>query len=80
MYTCLLAASPACSNALTTSEQEVFPDLLAVPKEYLDLKPVFSKAHATSLPPPRPYNRAAWFFSSQGKAVLSLGSRMPRHE
>ncbi len=33
-----------------------FPDLPGVPAVYLDLKEVFSKARATSLPPHRPYD------------------------
>ncbi|XP_063043653.1 uncharacterized protein LOC134437997 [Engraulis encrasicolus] len=35
-----------------------FPDLSNVPEEYLDLKPVFSKSQAVSLPPHRPYDCA----------------------
>ncbi|KAL2077728.1 hypothetical protein ACEWY4_027232 [Coilia grayii] len=37
---------------------EDFPDLSAVPPEYMDLKAVFSKSRATSLPPHRPYDCA----------------------
>ena len=33
-------------------------DLSEVPPDYLDLKAVFSKARATSLPPHRPYDLA----------------------
>lgn len=35
---------------------EEYPDLSAVPTEYLDLKPVFSKSRATTLPPHRLYD------------------------
>ena len=35
-----------------------FPDLSKVPQEYMDLKPVFSKSRAVSLPPHRPYDYA----------------------
>ena len=35
-----------------------FPDLSGVPKEYMDIKEVFNKARATSLPPHRPYDCA----------------------
>lgn len=34
------------------------PDLTGVPPEYHDFQEVFSKAKATSLPPPRPYDCA----------------------
>lgn len=37
---------------------EEYPDLSAVPAEYLDLKSVFSKSRATTLPPHRPYDCA----------------------
>lgn len=37
---------------------EEYPDLSAVLVEYLDLKPVFSKSRATTLPPHRPYDCA----------------------
>lgn len=33
-----------------------FPDISKVPSCYLDLKEVFNKARATSLPPHRPYD------------------------
>ena len=42
-------------NLLVPSE---FPDLSGVPDVYLDLKEVFNKARATSLPPHRPYDCA----------------------
>uniref|UniRef100_A0A8C4ZXL3 Gypsy retrotransposon integrase-like protein 1 n=1 Tax=Gadus morhua TaxID=8049 RepID=A0A8C4ZXL3_GADMO len=43
------AVSPATDDSMDLSE---------VPPEYLDLKAVFSKARATSLPPHRPYDLA----------------------
>ncbi len=41
-----------------SSPKEDFPDLSNVPTCYLDLKEVFNKAKATSLPPHRPYDCA----------------------
>lgn len=38
--------------------QEEAGDLSGVPGEYLDLRAVFSRARATSLPPHRPYDCA----------------------
>ena len=35
-----------------------FPDLSEVPPEYMDLKEVFNKTRASSLPPHRPYDCA----------------------
>lgn len=35
---------------------EEFPNLSKVPEVYLDLRTVFSKSRATSLPPHRPYD------------------------
>ena len=51
---CLRRAQTPLSIAPGTSEE--FPDLSAVPPEYLDLKAVFSKSRASSLPPHRPYD------------------------
>ena len=58
--------SPSClSNCLiqaqtrlppTSGSPEEFPDLSAVPREYMNLKTVFSKSRASSLPPHRPYD------------------------
>ncbi|KAF7642148.1 hypothetical protein LDENG_00263700 [Lucifuga dentata] len=61
LRSCVLPAKPP--------PQEVFPDLSNVPAEYLDLKPVFSKARATSLPPHRPYDCAI---------DLLLGTALPK--
>ncbi|KAF7640940.1 hypothetical protein LDENG_00004270, partial [Lucifuga dentata] len=57
---------PACSTGclvsahssleLTPSPPEEYPDLSLVPPEYMDLKRVFSKSRAVSLPPHRPYD------------------------
>lgn len=51
---CLTAAVPFTDSP----KPSVFPDLSAVPPEYLDLKEVFNKARASSLPPHRPYDCA----------------------
>lgn len=48
---------------------EEFPDLSAVPSEYLDLKQVFNKSRAISLLPHRPYDCAI---------DLILGTTPPR--
>ena len=39
-----------------TNHASVYPNITKVPKNYLDLKEVFNKARATSLPPHRPYD------------------------
>ena len=52
---CLKSALSPASGLTVPSE---FPDLSQVPKDYLDLKEVFNKARATSLPPHRPYDCA----------------------
>ncbi|KAL0147989.1 hypothetical protein M9458_056716, partial [Cirrhinus mrigala] len=52
---CLL---PACSSVSRSLLQEESVNLSNVPKEYLDLKEVFSKSRAASLPPHRPYDCA----------------------
>ena len=51
---CLTSA--AISLSLEPDRSEEFPDLSSVPPEYLDLKTVFSKSRAVSLPPHRPYD------------------------
>lgn len=65
---CVMGWSPFChSNCLLQAQTlskpvpdvpEEFPDLSSVPPEYMDLKPVFSKSKASSLPPHRPYDCA----------------------
>lgn len=52
---CLLQAQ---TPPPVSTPAEEFPDLSAVPSEYLDLKAVFSKSRASSLPPHRPYDCA----------------------
>ena len=53
---------PASRSAFTSSRRvsldSDFPDLSRVPSCYLDLKEVFNKTRATSLPPHRPYDCA----------------------
>ena len=44
--------------AFNTSSSNELSDLSGVPSEYLDLKEVFNKVRATSLPPHRPYDCA----------------------
>lgn len=54
LSSCLrIASSISASTDVSppAKEEEMFPDLARVPAEYLDLKEVFSKARATSLPP-----------------------------
>ncbi len=53
---CLVAAFPAVS--LSCVSQADPPDLTGIPAEYCDLRAVFSKSRATSLPPHRPYDCA----------------------
>ena len=48
----------AVSAPRTASVDSDFPDLSGVPPCYLDLKEVFNKTRATSLPPHRPYDCA----------------------
>lgn len=51
---CLTSAIPPVSSV---SVSQVEPgDLSGVPEEYLDLREVFSRSRATSLPPHRPYD------------------------
>ncbi|KAI2647554.1 Transposon Tf2-6 polyprotein [Labeo rohita] len=52
---CLVSACPSVSRSLL---QEESVNLSNVPTEYLDLKEVFSKSRAASLPPHRPYDCA----------------------
>ncbi len=52
---CLVSA---CSSVSVPVFQEEAVDLSNVPAEYLDLKDVFSKSRAASLPPHRPYDCA----------------------
>lgn len=59
---CLAGPTDPGSGGVFTSPEDVdegeFPDLSAVPECYLDLKQVFNKAKATSLPPHRLYDCA----------------------
>ncbi len=52
---CLVSA---CSPVSCVSLQDEAVNLSNVPEEYLDLKEVFSKSRAASLPPHRPYDCA----------------------
>ncbi|KAI2646233.1 Transposon Tf2-6 polyprotein [Labeo rohita] len=52
---CLVSACPSVSTSMF---QEKAVDLCNVPVEYLDLKEVFSKSRAASLPPHHPYDCA----------------------
>lgn len=53
--TCLHSAVP--SGPSPAKQQDADPvDLSLIPAEYHDLSPVFSKSHALSLPPHRPYD------------------------
>ncbi len=52
---CLVSA---CSPVSCVSLQDEAVNLSNVPKEYLDLREVFSKSRAASLPPHRPYDCA----------------------
>ena len=51
----VVPVSPASSSPPVSSDAD-FPDLSGVPACYLDVKEVFNKARATSLPPHRPYD------------------------
>ncbi len=53
---CLGAAFPAVSVSCVSQADP--PELTGVPAEYYDLRAVFSKSRATSLPPHRPYDCA----------------------
>ncbi|KAI2653996.1 Transposon Tf2-9 polyprotein [Labeo rohita] len=55
LESCLVSACPSVSTSMF---QEKAVDLCNVPVEYLDLKEVFSKSRAASLPPHRPYDCA----------------------
>ncbi len=51
---CLVSAVPAVSSVSVFQDEP--GDLSGVPEEYLDLRVVFSRSQATSLPPHRPYD------------------------
>ncbi len=51
---CLVSAVPAVSSVSVFQDEP--GDLSGVPEEYLDLRVVFSRSRATSLPPHRPYD------------------------
>ncbi|KAI2649346.1 Transposon Tf2-9 polyprotein [Labeo rohita] len=51
---CLVSAAPAVSSVSVS--QEELDDLSGVPREYHDLRAVFSRSRAASLPPHRPYD------------------------
>ncbi|XP_073693997.1 uncharacterized protein [Garra rufa] len=68
---CLVSACPSVSSSVF---QEKAADLCNVPAEYLDLKEVFSKSRAASLPPHRPYDCAIELLP--GYIVSSEGMRM----
>ena len=52
-------SSPNVTNCSSLSDPETeFPDISRVPPCYMDLKDVFNKVKATSLPPHRPYDCA----------------------
>ncbi len=51
---CLVSAVPAVSSVSVFQEEP--GDLSGVPEEYHDLRAVFSRSRATSLPPHRPYD------------------------
>ncbi|KAL0172527.1 hypothetical protein M9458_032838, partial [Cirrhinus mrigala] len=53
---CLVSASPPVMSDSVLQEEPV--DLVNVPEAYHDLRAVFSKSRASSLPPHRPYDRA----------------------
>ena len=55
LSSCLVSASVSCCPQNSDSSPD-FPDLSEVPPVYLDLKEVFNKSRATSLPPHRPYD------------------------
>lgn len=47
-HTCLLQPQQSLKDPL--EREELFPDISKVPEVYLDLKEVFNKARATSIP------------------------------
>ncbi len=57
---CLAGSRDSSRERVSTSpenmDEEKFPDLSYVPDCYLDLKQVFNKSKATSLPPHRPFD------------------------
>ncbi|XP_050951562.1 uncharacterized protein LOC127154198 [Labeo rohita] len=68
---CLVSACPSVSTSMF---QEKAVDLCNMPVEYLDLKEVFSKSRAASLPPHRPYDCAiellpGYILSAEGVRV-----------
>ncbi|XDV31031.1 hypothetical protein PO909_033808 [Leuciscus waleckii] len=65
---CLVSACLSVSGSVF---QEKAADLSNVPTEYLDLKEVFSKSCAASLPPHRPYDCAIDLLPGKKKAVQS---------
>ncbi len=55
---CVMCLMSACSSVSCSLLQNETVNLSKVPKEYLDLKEVFSKSWAASLPPHRPHDCA----------------------
>ncbi len=76
--TCLLSACPSVSCSVFQDEHM---DLSNVPSEYRDLKGVFSKSRAASLPPHRPYDCAIDLLPVSGTGLSpfegSLGYQPP---
>ncbi len=72
---CLLSACPSVSCSVFQDEHM---DLSNVPSEYRDLKGVFSKSRAASLPPHRPYdcaiNLLSRYVSAQGQTLFAFRS------
>lgn len=68
---CLLSA---CSPVSCSVFQDDHTDLSNVPREYLDLKRVFSKSRAASLPPHRPYDCAMELLSGTSPPKSKLYS------
>ena len=60
LSTCLQSAVPPTSSS--AMKEVKAPDISNVPPEYHDLKEVFSKSRASSLPPHRPYDCAIDLF------------------
>ncbi|KAL0170658.1 hypothetical protein M9458_035254, partial [Cirrhinus mrigala] len=71
---CLLSA---CSSVSCSVLQDEHADLSNVPVEYLDLKEVFSKSRAASLPPHRPYDCAIDLLSGTSPPKGRLYSLSP---
>lgn len=56
------------------------PDILSMPECYHDLREIFSKAKATSLPPQRPYDCAIdLLLNTSPLRGDSTPSQLPRH-